>query len=179
MSHWRVLGIGSPFGDDQLGWRLVSAFQSLDNTTEPEGATQCSALALDRPGSGLIQALTGARGVVVVDALQNMGQPGRIHRLALADLTQANGCFSSHSFGVAEALALADELALLPRHLLILGVEMSEVEMSESVFCEEVSPAVAAAVPKLCTLIDETLSAWTSTKHQAHGAAVGQASIAR
>ncbi|XKH58742.1 hydrogenase maturation protease [Halomonas sediminis] len=157
MSKWRVLGIGSPFGDDQLGWRLVSVFQSLDKTTEPGGGAQCSALALDRPGSGLIQALAGARGAVVVDALQNMGQPGRIHRLMMADLTQANGCFSSHSFGVAEALALADELELLPRHLLILGVEMSE-----SALCEDVSPAVAAAIPELCVLINETLTAWRS-----------------
>lgn len=157
MSNWRVLGIGSPFGDDQVGWRLVAALESLDKTTASGEAGQCSALALDRPGTGLIHALAGARGAIVVDALQGMGEPGRIHRLSVAELTQANGCFSSHSFGVAEALALADELKLLPRYLLILGVEMSESAPSE-----DVSPAVAAAVPELCTLIHATLTAWRS-----------------
>ncbi|MBS3805236.1 MAG: hydrogenase maturation protease [Oleiphilaceae bacterium] len=157
MSYWRVLGIGSPFGDDQLGWHLVSALESLLGTTESGTAAPFSVMALDRPGSGLIQALTGAQGVVVVDALQHMGQTGRIHRLTVADLAQVRGCFSCHSFGVAEALALADELDLLPEHLLILGVEMSA-----SALGDEVSPAVAAAVPELCVLINQTVTEWHS-----------------
>lgn len=164
MNAWRVLGIGSPFGDDQMGWRLVAALESMARTEAPDSARQYSAVALDRPGSGLICALTGAQGVIVVDAVQNMGQPGRIHRLSVAELTQASGYLSSHSFGVAEALALADELKLLPRHLLILAVEMSSAAPSE-----DVSPAVAAAVPELCALIDTTLMAWRSQSPTLNG----------
>lgn len=153
MTAWRVLGVGSPFGDDQLGWRLVAAFESLGDET----GLDCMALALDRPGAGLIHALTGARGAILVDALQGMGNPGRIHCLAAADLLQSGGCFSSHGFGVAEALGLAAELDLLPQHFRVLGVEMSEGRSTD-----DISPAVAAAVPELCALITVTLGAWRS-----------------
>ncbi|HEV8076884.1 MAG TPA: hydrogenase maturation protease [Marinobacter sp.] len=164
MNAWRVLGIGSPFGDDQVGWCLVTALESMARTAAPDGTGQYSVVALDRPGSGLIHALAGARGVIVVDAVQNMGQPGRIHRLSMAELTQASGHLSSHNFGVAEALALADELKLLPPHLLILAVEMSSAAPSE-----DVSPEVAAAVPELCTLINTTLMAWRSRSPTLNG----------
>lgn len=155
MTAWRVLGIGSPFGDDQLGWRLVEAFGARGSNAEID----CTALALDRPGAGLIHSLTGARGAILVDALQNAGKPGRIHCLSVADLMLQDRRFSSHSFGVAEALLLAVELDLLPHHFAVLGVEMPE-----EVDASDISPVVAAAIPELCGLVTALLARWRSER---------------
>ncbi|WP_404362708.1 hydrogenase maturation protease [Marinobacter sp.] len=150
---WRVLGIGSPFGDDQVGWRLVADLGALGVAT----GWDCTALALDRPGTGLIHAMAGAQGVILVDALENRGKPGCIHSLSVDDLMQCDNRFSSHGFGVAEALGLAVELGLLPPHFMILGVEMSEGPLADGI-----SPAVAAALPALCSRVTTVLSAWRS-----------------
>ena len=54
MSKLRVIGIGSPFGDDQLGWlvvRLLQQHPSLHQFTKDSLELLCS----DRPGMYLLE----------------------------------------------------------------------------------------------------------------------------
>ena len=64
--------------------------------------------------------------VICIDAAAPAGEPGRIHRLDPAvDTLETDFAFaSSHAYGLAEAVALARQLDLAPRDLIIYAVEV-------------------------------------------------------
>lgn len=116
----RVIGIGSPFGDDTLGWqaleRLCNELNIFPHATELH--------TLDRPGSSLIPLLEDGKAVVLIDAMQSDQPPGTVQRLSLNELLTQAQAPSTHSLGVAETLAMAEQLQVLPETLLIYGIEM-------------------------------------------------------
>lgn len=63
--------------------------------------------------------------VVCIDAAAPMGEPGRIHRfdLAVDTLPPDSGGTSSHSLGLAEAIALGRALGLTPRRIVVYAIE--------------------------------------------------------
>jgi hydrogenase maturation protease len=113
----RIIGIGSPFGADQLGWRAIDLLQET-------GLSDCELIKLDRPGSQLIHYLADAQNVVLIDAVAGDQPPGTVMRLQRDELSLAACQTSSHGFGVAEALQMAAQLDLLPKHLLLIGVQI-------------------------------------------------------
>ena len=121
MSGVRILGIGSPSGDDQAGWLVVDALLA--------GGMQAGEVLviekLDRPGAGLIGLLGGADRVILVDAMQSHGRPGRLARFDEEDWPRYGHGLSSHGFGVLAALTLARELDGLPSRLELYGIEIA------------------------------------------------------
>jgi len=116
----RVLGLGSPAGDDQVGWLCIEALEHARALAWlPSG--RVSLFALDRPGAGLLHYLEGAKGVILIDALAG-DPPGVIHRLESREIFTPDRFLSSHGFGVAFALNLARELKVLPPKLVLYGV---------------------------------------------------------
>jgi hydrogenase maturation protease len=115
-----VLGIGSPFGADRLGWLAVDALASAGLETSWPGLRL---LKLDRPGSRLLAALDGAEQALLIDALDGPGAPGSLRRINPADLAADGAGLSGHRFGVAEALALARALGVLPPRLMLYGIQ--------------------------------------------------------
>ncbi len=111
----RIIGIGSPFGADQLGWSAIDLLQ----TELPD----CELIKLDRPGSDLIRYFQGLDDVVLIDAVQAGQSPGSVLRLEVEDLALTECQTSSHGFGVADALKMAAELNLSPKKLLLIGLE--------------------------------------------------------
>ena len=70
----RIVGIGSPFGDDQAGWRVIELLRGrLDDDVE--------LVALDRPGAALVSWMEGSDRFILVDAVNPRGSPGRISRI--------------------------------------------------------------------------------------------------
>lgn len=118
----RILGVGSPFGDDSIG------FQAIELLRQESGLfpADTELLALDRPGSTLVPLLENANTVVIIDAMTSGKPPGTVLRLELADLIREENMPSSHNLGVAEALALAKVLGMVPERLLVYGVEAGE-----------------------------------------------------
>ncbi|MET0067701.1 MAG: hydrogenase maturation protease [Candidatus Thiodiazotropha sp.] len=111
----RILGVGSPFGADRLGWDAIDHLQSRS----PHG---CELLKLDRPGPALLRYLEGVEQVVIIDAVAQgvaAGEPVLLKREALEDPDALTSC---HGFGVAEALALAASLDGLPPRIDLIGV---------------------------------------------------------
>jgi hydrogenase maturation protease len=85
----------------------------------------------------------------IIDALAGGNEPGSVYRLIPADLGcgKAEQPFSLHQFSLADALAMAAARAALPPTV-IYGVEPQNIELGL-----ELSPAVAAALPRVVELI--------------------------
>ena len=154
MTPVRIIGIGSPFGDDQLGWKAVETIRRsglLDSV--PQG--RVSTHTCDRPGSGLLTLMEGARLVILVDAMRSGATPGTVRRLEKGDMEDGVRLLSSHGFGVASALALGDVLGVLPCQWVCYGVELGNLVN------DTLSPAVAIAIPGLIEKIYEELICYT------------------
>jgi hydrogenase maturation protease len=112
----RIIGIGSPFGADQLGWRAVDLLDSV-------ASFDWELIKLDRPGSDLIRYFANVSELVLIDAVQSDACPGNPLLLEISNLSSLSCRTSTHGFGVGEALRMAAELALLPDKLRLIGIE--------------------------------------------------------
>jgi hydrogenase maturation protease len=105
----------------------------------------------------LLEVWRGTEHAIVVDAMRSGAPPGTIARLAIADGADATlvaSTRSSHSFGLAEAVALAGALGRLPSHLVIFGVESAAFEHGAPM-----SPAVRRAADLLVERIGAEIDA--------------------
>ncbi|MCG7927952.1 MAG: hydrogenase maturation protease [Candidatus Thiodiazotropha taylori] len=115
----RIIGVGSPFGADRAGWMAIDHLQGCQ-------LEDCELIKLDRPGSGLLSYLRDADQVVLIDALKSAGKAGDVAQLSRDEIAQCQALTSCHGFGVAEALALADQLGELPRQVSLLGIHIGD-----------------------------------------------------
>ena len=115
----RIIGIGSPFGDDAAG---LEAARQLAADPPPHAEV----IAADRPGSALIDLFDGADAVILIDAARSGAPTGTIHDFDLHALpTDPLELISSHDLGVAEAVQLAGKLGRLPARGRVLGIEVA------------------------------------------------------
>src|SRR5262245_39058101 len=104
----RIFAVGSPHGDDQIGWRALERLQS-----ENIPGVQLTALVTPL---GLLDHLQGCRAVVLLDACRGGSPPGSIVRLTWPFPTDECPSASSHGFGTVATIALAESLGVaLPR----------------------------------------------------------------
>lgn len=119
-----ILSIGSPFGADSIGYEIsewLKEEQFADNY--PEVALEIDYL--DRPGMRLLEYLRGTGKLILIDAMKAGYDAGTV-KVVNKDELQRSELPSSHGFGVADSLALAEALDELPDDLIILGVEIGE-----------------------------------------------------
>ena len=121
MKRIKVIGIGSPSGQDQLGWQVV---QQLQQTIIEPGDTQkqLSFIQSDRPGLRLLELIKDTDLAILVDAIDKKECAGQLFKLERTDLLQADQPLSSHALGVSETLALGDALGDLPKELVLFGM---------------------------------------------------------
>lgn len=147
MNGVRILGIGSPSGDDQAGWLTVDALLAADMQS-----TEIDIQKLDRPGAHLITLLDAAW-VILIDAMQSGAPVGHIRHFNAADWPAYRHGLSSHGLGVLDALALARELGSLPARIDLYGIEIGAANPGESAGSE-----VRAAAQQLARRIAADLS---------------------
>lgn len=154
MSPIRIIGVGSPAGDDQVGWLAVEAVkQSAVLRRVPVGLV--CLMSLDRPGATLVEHLAGAEMALLIDAMQSGAPAGTVRRTELPGSLSGEGALlSSHGFGVAHAVALAKVLGELPSRLVVYGVEAQHLKPTSIA-----SEAARAAVTRVCEAIENDL--WT------------------
>jgi hydrogenase maturation protease len=145
-----LIGVGNEFrNDDALGILVAREIRrrNLPGVTIMERSGE---------GTALMDAWAGAELVIVVDSIVSGKAPGVIHRLDAARDEIPRGFFhySSHAFGVAEAVGMARELNLLPGRVIIYGIEGKE--FGEGV---GLSDQVVKNIPRLIAMIEEDLHA--------------------
>ena len=148
--HTLLVGVGNEFrNDDALGILVAREIRRRDFP----GIT-----VVERSGEGtaLMDTWAGAELVIVVDAIFSGKAPGAIHRLDAAHDEIPRGLFhySSHAFGVAEAVALARQLGLLPPRVILYGIEGKEFGEGTGL-----SDQVVKNIPHLIAMIEEDLHA--------------------
>jgi hydrogenase maturation protease len=144
-----VVGVGSPFGDDRVGWEVVAALEEAlrSGLQLPVAVRTC---ALDRPGAALIDALRDAHHAVIVDACAAGSAAGSLCWLDEHALEAAPSA-SSHGFGLAQALALARAIGATPDRVDVLAV--SGAQFDGDTLSDAVRAAVPAAVQSIRALL--------------------------
>ena len=142
----RVIGIGSPHGDDVAAWRVVEMLSSRE-----ELATECVAI-----GAGqLLDYLQGCQRAILIDACESGQSPGSITGMAWTDARiPVQHRRATHAVSVGEALELAAELGHLPARVVLFGIEISSCQPGA-----ELSPVVEQALPELERRVLDELTA--------------------
>ncbi len=135
MARDRIVGIGSPHGNDSIGWLLIERLRRrIGLEAEMQAATPAE----------LTELACGCDRLIVVDAARVDLPAGRVLRLAWPDpriFTSVSR--STHSLGVADALRLAEVLGRLPPRVILLCVSAGD------------SPALALPQAGVLAALDE------------------------
>lgn len=136
-----LAGIGSPHGDDRVGWLVAQhAAERLGDAL----AVRCA-----RTPAELLDWLPGLDALIVCDAILCDWTPGtwQTWRWPAHQIERAR--FSgSHDLPLASALALAEELGQLPAHVQIWAVAIDSAR-----HLSDVSPGVADAAANVALQI--------------------------
>jgi hydrogenase maturation protease len=114
-----VIGVGNEWRrDDAAG--LAVARRLRERLPETVSVVEHEGEPVD-----LVEALSGAREAVVIDAVRSGSAPGTVHRLDARRERLPAELFrgSTHAFGLAEAIELTRALERLPGRLLVYGIE--------------------------------------------------------
>jgi hydrogenase maturation protease len=113
----RVVGIGSPMGDDAVAWEVVARLRQREWPHDIELWTL-------EGGQRLLDILDGRGRLILVDALAPAGNPGAIRRFDWPDSgVEVLRPGSTHDLRPAAVLELAAMLGLLPAQVSIHAVE--------------------------------------------------------
>lgn len=119
-----VIGVGNTDrGDDGVGRYVIGRLRE-----RPPPSVEL----IDHHGetAGLLELMTGTDCIYIVDAASTGDEPGTIFRFDAADgpLPAAVSGWSTHGFGVAEAIELARAFGELPSHCVIYAIEGGSYE---------------------------------------------------
>jgi hydrogenase maturation protease len=129
----RVIGLGSPFGEDRAGWLVIDELQGrIPQSVE--------AIALDRPGAALVNWMRDCAHLVLVDAVLDPERCGTYARLSVDDLARPSPV-SGHTLDLAQSFALADRLGQKPKRIELYGIFINNLET--------VSKPVSDCIPRL------------------------------
>ena len=127
--------------------RLGGTAVSIPHITLIDGGT---------PGLETALTLQGYDKVIVIDAANFGAEPGTWRRFPLSEVSliqQANMNGTLHDAGLAEALALAEALGILPPEIILYGIQPESVAWETGL-----SEVVQQALPVICRQIQAELS---------------------
>jgi hydrogenase maturation protease len=139
-----VIGIGNPYRrDDGVGPHLAQAVRQ-------RGPRHAHVLEHSGEGGSLMQVWRKQDAVYIFDAVRSHGVPGAISDIdALRErLPESFYHYSSHAFGLAEAVEMARVLDQLPAVLRIFGVEGADFGSGQGLTAP-VSAAVGMLLPRV------------------------------
>jgi len=124
MKSIAIIGIGSPYGADQAGWRLI---EMLEREPDLQSFTNVSLdfIKCMHPDMMLLDSLSGSDYAILIDAVQG-GLKGNVIQVDKQEILE-NTRLSTHSLGVKEMLLLGSRLGSLPQDFAIIGIEVGDV----------------------------------------------------
>lgn len=157
-----VVGLGNPIlGDDGVGWKVAEEVKKqlpLPSAPLPSGEeshvvdVECLSLG----GISLMEHLIGYQRALLIDAFCLDGPIGSILVLKLGELPNysAYHTTSAHDTSLQNAISLGRSMgAQLPEEITVVGIATRQIHD----FSEELSPAVAEAVPQTVQIVLELL----------------------
>ena len=139
-----IVGLGNPIlGDDGVGWRVIDELDELDELEHGEASLQQACVG----GVSLMELLVGYRRAIIVDAIIDPeDEPGSVwcRPLSAVETRVASHLDSTHDAPLPAAIDAGRAMgADLPSDVEVVGIVIERGD----VFGEELSDAVAAAVP--------------------------------
>lgn len=119
-----IIGIGSDFRcDDRIGLYICDLI--MDAISGNPMVKKIDVMKMSGEGTELMDKWQGYETVIIADASQYKGSPGRIARLDVTQtgLTSDFFHYSTHSFSLAEAVELSRNLGRLPQNLIVYAIE--------------------------------------------------------
>ncbi|MDO8142737.1 MAG: hydrogenase maturation protease [Candidatus Brocadiales bacterium] len=114
-----IIGIGNAFrGDDAVGLRITQDIKKV-------ASVHVTVIEQSGDGVTLMESWKNADTVILIDAVYSGGNFGTIYRFDAHTQPIPTEFFhySTHAFGVAEAIELARALKQLPQNLIVYGIE--------------------------------------------------------
>ena len=141
-----VLGVGNPIlCDDGVGIHVAREIK--DRVNDPNIDVDIALTG----GMNLLDLLTGYDKAILIDAVNiKDAKVGDVQRFPLSSLSTKHSS-NPHDVSLIEALELAKKLGedRIPKEIIVIGIVLKEIPY---VFGEELSPAIAKAVPKAIKL---------------------------
>ncbi len=149
-----IIGLGNPIlSDDGVGWKVVEELKSNIEYRESNIEFDCASLG----GLSLMERMVGFQRAILVDSIETGQHPaGTVNIFPLEVLTNpmAGHSASAHDTSLITALETARKIGIdVPDSVMVVAIEAKNVYD----FSEELSPAVAEAVPVACEAILELL----------------------
>jgi hydrogenase maturation protease len=148
--HILILGVGNLLlGDEGVGVHVAQRMMAMAMPPEVqvvEGGTD---------GFGLVNVITEADRMILIDAVKGGGQPGSIYRFEIEDCPPYPDIFktSVHQISILEVINLSSLIGATPRTTII-GIEPACVEMGM-----ELSPQIEAKIPRIIQMVTEEVEA--------------------
>lgn len=140
-----IVGIGSDYGDDRLGWHVA---QRLESRVGPNVMIRTA-----RTPIQILAWLGGVSRVLIIDACHGDGPLGRVHCWRWPDVPCESGMFAStHDLGLVDVLKLAGELGNLPPVTVLFAATIRGEGIAAG-FESPLSAEAAAASEELATRV--------------------------
>src|SRR4030066_590609 len=143
-----ILGVGNLLlSDEGVGVHVANELMKMDLPPEVsvvEGGTD---------GFRLLNVITEADRLIVIDAVKGNADPGSIYRFDIDDVRNCPSGFktSVHQIGILEVIDLSELIGKKP-HTTIIGIEPKSLEMAM-----ELTPEIKSKIPRIIELIFEEL----------------------
>ncbi len=144
-----VFGIGSPYGDDSLGFVACDRLSKHDCTHR----SQVTIKKLDSPLLLLQQ--NGFDRIYVIDAICSTHALGTLHFLTLNEWPEQIAAVSTHAMQLKEIMNLGKMLKRLPEDLTVVGITIGEVNRLQNTLSAEIDAACDRLVDTLVNKISE------------------------
>jgi len=146
-----VIGVGNDSsGADAAGLLAVRKLGRDDRTN-------VTYLEHDGDGTSLVEAWKGSSHVFIIDAVRSGSEPGSIHRWTDIEDQSVVHRASTHALGLADAWRLAKVLQVLPKSMVVYGIEGSDFQIGKPV-STTVKKGVDAVVKRLGEEVNDLIT---------------------
>lgn len=147
MAYPFLIGIGSPYGDDQVGWKVIQLVRERGLPLQG----QCCAV----PATTLLPLLQQQDNVILIDAVVGNAPLGSVqHWVGIQAISSVQQAISSHGFDLATLLSLAQRLDMLPSQVQLYGIVIDPNTLP-MIPDQALSPLIAAAAEQLVTRLQQ------------------------